>query len=90
MKLSQRNGILFIHSFILGCAASLLLFSGFSLVAASGGRLSAVVCGFLTVMVASLLVEHGLCGLELQELRHVGSVFAARGLIGLALAGPWL
>ena len=52
------------HSFIFGCAGSLLMFSGFLVVAPSGGS-SAVVCGFLTVMVA-FLGEHRVCGLELQ------------------------
>ena len=48
-----------IYLLIFGCAGSLLLRSGFSLAAASGGYSSAAVCRLLTE-VASLVREHEL------------------------------
>ena len=72
-----------IYSFICGCAGSLLLHVGFSLLVASRGCSS--LHGLLTV-VASLAVQHGLQAQGLQYLWHMGLVVP--GTVGIYLPRP--
>ena len=46
----------------------------------SGGYSLIVECSLLIVVVASLIVEHGLRTFRLQEVRHTGSAVVAPGI----------
>ena len=46
----------------------------------SGGYSLIVECSLLIVVVASLIVEHGLRAFRLQEVRHTGSAVVAPGI----------
>ena len=68
---------LFIYLFlaVLGLPCCAWTFSG----CGEWGLLFVAVCGLL-IVVASLVVEHGLQARRLQQLQHVGSVVVAHGL----------
>ena len=73
----EIKSFLFVCSLIFGCAGSLLL-GAFSSCSEQGLLFTAEL--ELLTAGASLIAEHGLQVLGLQELQHVGSAVVARGL----------
>ena len=68
--------VLWLSSYLFGCAGCLLAMHTLSLVVQSGGDSLVVLCG-LYIAVASLAVEQGSWVCRLQQLRHGGSVVVA-------------